>query len=382
MTPEELHDRLERGESVTLLDVRNREEYDAWHIDGDSVTTTLVPYSKFMTAEVQGTVEETARKAGLDPDELVVAVCGRGEASDYVAELLRDVGYNAENLEDGMRGWAHVYVSETVPTDADATVFQYRRPSSGCLAYMLVSSGEAAVIDPLRQFVDRYAADAREYGADIVSVIDTHVHADHVSGVRELADAVDATPVYPAAAEARGLVADSATKLVSDGDEIHVGDVTLTAVHTPGHTSEMTAFQIDDSCFSGDGLFLDSVARPDLEHGDEGAEDAARRLYETFQSVYGTFDDDVRVAPAHCGEATERAVDGTYTARLGTLRDRLPALSMDEAEFVEYVLDDMPPRPANYEEIIEMNLGRSEVEDDEAFELELGPNNCAVSQAD
>ncbi|MDS0292816.1 MBL fold metallo-hydrolase [Halogeometricum luteum] len=382
MTPEGLHERIERGGSVSLLDVRNRDEHDAWHIGGDGVETTLVPYSKFMAAAARGDVAATAREAGLDPDEPVVVVCGRGEASAYVADLLREEGFEAENLDGGMRGWARVYVSVVVPANVDAVIHQYRRPASGCLAYFVVSDGEAAVIDPLRQFTERYVADAREYDADLVYALDTHVHADHVSGVRTLADETGATAVYPEGARDRGLDAGTGAEFVSDGDEIRVGNATLTAVDAPGHTSEMTAYRLGDVVFSGDSLFVESVARPDLEVGDEGATDAARQLYGTLRSVFGEFHDDVRVAPAHYSDAADRRSDGTYSAYLGDLRDRLPLLMLSEERFVEAVLADMPPRPANYEEIIRTNLGRESPDDETAFELELGPNNCAVSQAD
>ncbi|SFR41636.1 MBL fold metallo-hydrolase [Halogeometricum limi] len=382
MTPNSLHERLERGESTSILDVRNRDEFETWHIDAEAATTTLVPYSKFMAAEVRDAVADTAREAGLDPDDPVVVVCGRGEASDYVAELLRDAGFDAENLEEGMRGWARVYVSVVIPMAGEHVVHQYRRPSSGCLAYLVVSGDEALVVDPLRQFTDRYAADAREYGADLVYAVDTHVHADHVSGVRRLAAETGATPMFPSGARERGLQADVHATYVVDGDEIRVGDVALTAVHAPGHTSEMTAFRIDDLCLTGDSVFVESVARPDLERGDEGAAAAARRLYDTLHTVFGAFDDDVRVAPAHYGPSAERNADGTYTTTFGDLRAELSALSLSESAFVDHVTNDMPPRPANYEEIIETNLGRADVDDAEAFELELGPNNCAVSNAD
>ncbi|MDS0298808.1 MBL fold metallo-hydrolase [Halogeometricum sp. S1BR25-6] len=382
MTPEGLHERLERGGSVSLLDVRNRDEHDAWHVDGEGVETTLVPYSKFMAAAARGDVAETAREAGLDPENPVVVVCGRGEASAFVADRLREAGFEAENLDDGMRGWARVYVSVVVPADVNAVIHQYRRPASGCLAYFVVSDSEAAVIDPLRQFTERYVTDAREYGADLVYALDTHVHADHVSGVRRLAAETDATAVYPEGARDRGLDVDAAAEFVADGDEIRVGDATLTAVHAPGHTSEMTAYRLGDMLFSGDSLFVESVARPDLEVGDEGATDAARQLYGTLRTVFDEFHDDVRVAPAHYGDAADRRTDGTYSAYLGDLRDGLPLLMLSEERFVEAVLSDMPPRPANYEDIIATNLGLSEVADAEAFELELGPNNCAVSQAD
>ncbi|MFC6825542.1 MBL fold metallo-hydrolase [Halopelagius fulvigenes] len=397
MTPEELHRAIERGgvaeqssaarqtqsgDGVRLLDVRNRDEYEAWRISGETVDATVVPYSRFMAAEVQGTVDELAAENGISEDENVVVVCGRGEASDYVAELLREAGFDAENLERGMRGWARVYDAREVATDAGVTVLQYRRPSSGCLAYLVVSGEEAAVVDPLRAFADRYAEDARERGAELRYAIDTHVHADHVSGVRDVADRTGAEIVLPAGARERGLAYgddEYDVRFIAGGDEIRVGDATLTAVRAPGHTTEMTAYRLADLLLSGDSLFVESVARPDLEEGDEGAPDAARRLHRTLTETYAAFDDGVRVAPGHYGEAAEPAADGTYTATLGTLRDRLSALSMDEEAFVAHVIEDAPPRPANYGEIVEANLGRASVADDEAFELELGPNNCAAT---
>ena len=86
------------------------------------------------------------------------------------------------------------------------------------------------------------------------------------------------------------------------------------------------------------------------------------------------------VGGAHYSDAAEPAEDGTYTAPIGQLREEMDALTMDEDDFVETVLADMPPRPANYEDIIATNLGQQSADDDEAFELELGPNNCAASQ--
>jgi glyoxylase-like metal-dependent hydrolase (beta-lactamase superfamily II) len=257
---------------------------------------------------------------------------------------------------------------------------QYQRPSSGCLGYFLYDDGEAAVIDPLRAFTERYLEDASELGVELKYAFDTHIHADHISGVRAL-DAEGVEGVIPAAAVDRGVSYADAVTTAADGDTFGVGGAMIEAVYTPGHTTGMTSYLVDESLLAtGDGLFIESVARPDLEEGDEGAPDAARLLYESLQERVLTLPDETLIGGAHFSDAAEPAADGTYTASLGELQAEMAALSMDEDEFVELILSDMPPRPANYEAIIGTNLGQNTVDDEEAFTLELGPNNCAASQ--
>ncbi|WP_435195935.1 MBL fold metallo-hydrolase [Natronomonas sp. EA1] len=371
-SPESLKRRIDAGESVTVLDVRAASEYEAWHIDGETVETANVPYFAFLDGASDAVLDRVP-----DADELVV-VCAKGESSRFVAGLLAEAGYDATNLERGMRGWASLYEYDELDADTDAVVAQYRRPSSGCLAYMVVSEGEAAVVDPLRAFTDEYVQDAKTMGASIEYVLDTHVHADHVSGLRTLADAAGATALMPAPAVARGV--DYAVETVADGDSLTVGAVDIDVLHTPGHTSGMTAYLVDDSVLlTGDTLFTESVARPDLEEGADGAADAAATLHDTLQDLQ-QLRDDTLVAPAHFSDAATPRPDGTYAARLGDLVESMPALSLDREAFVAFVLDDMPPRPSNYEAIIAANLGHEAPDDATAFELELGPNNCAASR--
>ncbi|MFC4449501.1 MBL fold metallo-hydrolase [Halorussus aquaticus] len=379
LSADEVHDRIRRGERVNLLDVRNREEFEAWHITGDGVETVQVPYAEFVAAKARDEVAEFV--ADLDLREPVVAVCPRGEASATVADILRETGIDARNLAEGMQGWARVYVSRELSTDSEgfegATVLQYDRPATGCLSYLVVSGDEAVVVDPLRAFADRYVADAAERGADLRWAVDTHVHADHLSGVRALAAETDAEAVLPAGATERGLTFDAT--LLGDGDEIRVGDAALTALHAPGHTTELTALRLGDLLFSGDALFADSFGRPDLERGDEGARDLAGTLYETLTERLLALPDDTLVAPGHrTPDADPNPDEGDcYAARVGEIRDRLRIPGERDA-FVERVLDSFPPRPANYEDIVAANLGRKSLDDGDAFEIELGPNNCAV----
>ncbi|MFW5955895.1 MAG: MBL fold metallo-hydrolase [Halorhabdus sp.] len=376
VNPGDVKSRIDAGESVTILDVRRASEYEQWRIEGESVESINVPYFKFLDDEIDATVLES-----IPEDREITVVCAKGEASRYIAGVLKDRGYDAVNVEEGMNGWAEIYEAVEVQRyDGPGTVYQYQRPSSGCLGYLVVDDGEAAVIDPLRAFTGRYLEDAAERDVDLAYALDTHVHADHISGIRALAEH-GVEPVIPQAAIDRGVVDADELRPANDGDVFSVGDVEIEAIHTPGHTTGMTSYLVGDSLLAtGDGLFVESVARPDLEAGNEGAADAARQLYETLQERILTLPDDVLIAGGHTSDAAVPADDGTYTARLGDLKAQMNALSMDEDAFVDRILANMPPRPANFEEIIATNFGQKQIDDEEAFSLELGPNNCAASQ--
>jgi len=374
--PETLKDRIDAGEDVTLLDARMQSDYDEWRIDGETVTSINVPYFEFLEDDIDEGVLER-----IPDDREVTVLCAKGGASEYVAGTLAERGYDVNHLEDGMNGWASIYEAVEVERyDGAGTLLQYQRPSSGCLGYLLYHDGEAALIDPLRAFTDRYLDDAADLGVDLQYALDTHIHADHISGVRDL-DAAGVEGVIPEAAVDRGVTYADEPTTAEDGDTFAVGDATIETVSTPGHTTGMTSYLVDGSLLAtGDGLFIESVARPDLEEGDEGAPDAARMLYESLQERVLTLPEDTLVGGAHFSDAAEPAEDGTFTAPIGELVEEMDALTMDEDDFVELILSDMPPRPANYEEIIATNLGQSAVDDEEAFTLELGPNNCAASQ--
>ncbi|RLM90292.1 MBL fold metallo-hydrolase [Halobellus sp. Atlit-38R] len=376
VSPTDLKAQIDAGDDVTILDVRMQSDYDEWHIDDDNVTSINLPYFQFLDDDIDDDVLEQIP----DDDELVV-LCAKGGSSEFVAGTLVDLGYDALTLEDGMNGWAKIYDRvEVSDYDGAGTLYQYQRPSSGCLGYLLVDGDEAAIVDPLRAFTDRYLDDADEIGVDLQYALDTHIHADHISGVRNLDDE-GVEGVIPAAAVDRGVTYADELTTAEDGDTFQVGDAEIETVYTPGHTTGMTSYLLDESLLAtGDGLFIESVARPDLEEGDDGAPDAARMLYESLQERVLTLPDETLIGGAHFSDAAVPADDGTYTAPIGDLKERMDALSMDEDAFVELILADMPPRPANYEDIIATNLGQNVADDEEAFSLELGPNNCAASQ--
>ncbi|MFQ3319350.1 MAG: glyoxylase-like metal-dependent hydrolase (beta-lactamase superfamily II) [Natronomonas sp.] len=373
VSPDALKERIDSGEDVFILDARSEGDFEEWHIHSENAEIVNFPYFHLLDEVPAGLHEQ------LPENRRITVLCAKGGSSELVAENLEAEGYGVEHLERGMKGWARIYEYSELDVDVDATVAQYRRPSSGCLAYLVVSEGEAAVIDPLRAFTEEYVQDARTLGADLTYALDTHIHADHVSGLRDLATETNATPALPEPAAERGIEYDVDYETVSDGETLPVGDVEIEVIHTPGHTTGMTAYKVGDVLFTGDGLFTESVARPDLEDP-EAAKDAARTLYESLQEKVLSLPDETVIAPAHFSDAATPNDDGTFTAALGDLKARMDALSMDEAAFVEFIAADMPPQPGNYEEIIATNLGQESPDSERAFELELGPNNCAASE--
>ncbi len=372
ITARELAAQIDSDEDVFLLDTRAEADFDEWHITGETVEILNYPYFQLLD-EIPADL-----LSALPEHKTVIVLCAKGGSSALVAENIEAEGYEVTHLEDGMKGWARLYEYVELEIDSAVTVAQYQRRSSGCLAYLVVSDGEAAVIDPLRTFAEKYVQDARILGAEIVYAIDTHVHADHISGTRSVADLTGATTVMPESAATRGVNFDREYDTVGDGDSISVGDADIAVIHTPGHTTEMTAYKIGDVLFTGDGLFTESVARPDLEET-EHVRAAAEKLHESLREKVLSQPDETLVAPAHYSDSASTEVNGEYIATLGQLRDTMTVLSLDKASFVEYISTDMPPRPANYEEIIATNLGNHSPTDEKAFELELGPNNCAAS---
>lgn len=371
VTPSELDEQITAGKEIVILDTRSEDEFDTWHIQGDTVEIINYPYFRLLDGIPEDLLTE------LPTSRTITVVCAKGGASEMVAGKLEDEGHTVNHLERGMNGWAEIYESVELPVASSAIITQYQRPSSGCLAYLVVSGDEAAVIDPLRAFSDVYMRDAEAADAEIIHAVDTHIHADHISGTRTVADETGATVTLPQAAADRGFEHAGPYQTLTDGDSLAVGDVTIDAVAMPGHTSGMTAYAVSDVLFTGDGLFVESVARPDLEDRD-AAREAAKILHDSLTTLVSTRSGETVIAPGHFSGAADPTDDGTYIATLEELQDTMSALSMATDRFVEYVLADMPPQPTNYQEIIATNLGHQSPTDQEAFELELGPNNCAA----
>lgn len=358
---DELRQRLADGEALTVLDVRDRDAFETWHVPG-SVNEPV--YEALLEGE-----EEAL--AGWSPsEEPVVTVCARGVMAARAAAMLEAEGVEATPLEGGLRAWTHAWNTAEIPlTTGEARLVQVRRTGKGCLSYVLGSGGEAIVVDPALD-PDVYQKIADERGWTITHVLETHVHADHLSRARPLAEATGARHLLP-----EGAPVEFAHRAIADGDEIVVGDARIQAIATPGHTPESLTYRVgDEALLTGDTLFLEAVGRPDLEAG-EGADQRARRLHASLARLQA-MDADLRVLPAHADRPL--GFDGEpHADRLGDVSDRIDVLALDEEAFVDTILDRVPETPPNHERIVEHNR-EGILPSGEATELEAGANRCAA----
>jgi hydroxyacylglutathione hydrolase len=231
----------------------------------------------------------------------------------------------------------------------------------GCASYLVADreAGVAAVVDP-QWDIDPYRRLARLHGVRIGHVLETHNHADHVSGHGRLARATGATIHIHELAEA-----EYEHESFADGWVLELGGLTIEALHTPGHRPEHTSFLLRDAgrdgaawaVLGGDSLFIGDVARPDLAvEPREGAAEMFRSLHERLLPL----DDEVEIWPGHLGGSLcgGSAIDLKTSSTIGFERRHNRALSIaDEAEFVEDAVSSLGDRPPNIEQIVALNRG-------------------------
>ncbi|MEJ7736071.1 MAG: MBL fold metallo-hydrolase [Chitinophagaceae bacterium] len=214
-------------------------------------------------------------------------------------------------------------------------------------AYYIESMGEAAVIDPLRD-IEVYLLLAKKRNASIKYIFETHFHADFISGHLDLAKATGATIVFGPGTETNFTI-----HLAKDNEVFVLGNISLTVLHTPGHTLESTCYLLKDenekqhAVFTGDTLFVDDVGRPDLSSGNLSKEDLASLMFTSLQAKILTLEDHVIVYPAHgAGSSCGKNLGPAQSSTIGEQRQSNYALKMPtREEFIKAVTDglDEPP---------------------------------------
>lgn len=369
MHPKEAAEKAIRKEDLFILDVRNTTDFEDWKIEGAGIEHLNVPYFDLIDG-----VESILDKIPADKEVLVV--CAKEGSSVMVAEMLAEHGRDVAYLKGGMKAWSEHLVPVKVGDFKDGgELYQFVRIGKGCLSYMAVSNGEAALFDVTRM-TDVFTDFAKSLNAEIKHVFDTHLHADHISGGRAIAEQTGATYWLPP--KDAGEVVFKYQPL-EDGDEVMIGNtkISIEALYSPGHTIGSTSFVIDDRyLLTGDILFIDSIGRPDLAGL---AEDWVGDLRETLYSRYKELSKDLIVLPAHFMIMEELNDDGTVAKKLGDLYAENHGLNIaDEQEFRSLVTKNLPPQPNAYQEIRQTNMGKITPDEDQKREMEIGPNRCAV----
>lgn len=365
ISAEKLRQMLDDGDPVTILDVRPTEERADWRIP-ESVHVDAY-------AALNSGNPDVLDRINLPKDQPIVTVCAAGRTSLLAALHLRERGYDVRSLEGGMEAWSASWNAAEVPlSDDDVTILQVRRVGKGCLTYIVGSGDEAAVIDAALdpEIYERLAA---QHGWDIKTVLDTHIHADHLSRSRLLAEHTGATLYLPSQDRA-----EFPFEPVNDGDELTVGSVHLTALYTPGHTMESTSYLLEGhAVFTGDTLFTDGVGRPDLEASSEQARERAYLLFDSLNRLMA-LPGDTLVLPGHTGlqiPFDRESID----LPLDEVCKNLGFDQYTRDAFVDWIFQRIPSTPPNHNLIVELNEAGLLPGDANQLSLEAGANRCAVS---
>ncbi|KQU22327.1 hypothetical protein ASG65_20290 [Bacillus sp. Leaf13] len=369
MTAKEVSKKVINKAELFILDVRNESDFNDWKIEGENFEFLNIPYFDLLDG-----VEEIIDKIPANKEILVV--CAKEGSSIMVAEMLSEAGLDVSYLKGGMKAWSeHLEPVKIGDLNNGGEIYQFVRLGKGCLSYMIISNGEAAVIDSTRM-TDIYVDFADSIGAKITHVFDTHLHADHISGGRKIAESANATYWLPPK---------DATEVTFEYQPLEGGKVVtightainIHALYSPGHTIGSTSFVVDEKyLLSGDILFIDSIGRPDLAGL---AEDWVGDLRETLYTRYRELSDELIVLPSHFMIIEELNEDGSVAKKLGELFAENHGLNIaDETEFRELVTGNLPPQPNAYQEIRETNMGKITPDEEKQREMEIGPNRCAV----
>lgn len=353
---------LENKEPVFVLDVRPPSEREEWQIPGSHY---LDAYKRLNDGD-KSVLEEIEI-----PDNVkVVTVCAAGKTSQIASKALKEKGVDAFSLEGGMKAWSKAWniARKQFP---DFEVLQIRRTGKGCLSYILSSGNEAVIVDASLQ-TSIYKELIQRYGLSVKYVIETHVHADHLSRSKQVADLFKVPLFLPVPNKVK-----YSHNPITENTSFKVGTTILKSLSTPGHTVESYCFYIENAILvTGDTIFTNGVGRPDLKAEAEQTRVKAELLYHSVKKLL-SLPGHVFILPAHTNNPVD--FDGKMiTTTISEAKANISLLSSNEHEFITALLVKIPPTPANYLSIVEKNLtgNFSEFESDD---LEVGANRCAIS---
>jgi len=372
IAPADLVRRIESREEIHILDVRAPFRLANGTID-------IVPAERFHNIRGSEVLAlNDPESAGLPRNAPVAVVCGHGLDSQKIASHLNTLGFDSASLAGGMVAWMASASPRELdpPSDLDRMV-QFDRTGKGSLGYVLISDGEAFIVDPPRQTASLVAVCG---DAKIVGIAETHVHADYISGGPSLARELN-VPYYLHPKDAvypyDGTPGKIGFEAVETGREIRVGRARVIVEHTPGHTEGSVCYRIGDhAVLTGDFVFIESVGRPDLA-GQEVA--WTEMLWQSLERARSDWPSGILVYPAHYASASERNADYSVGKPFGDLCPANHPLALTDRQlFTEWVLSKTGNIPDEYRRMKGINVGLENPSAAEMDELEAGRNQCAL----
>lgn len=353
---------LDTGKEVSILDIRPIQERTEWFIPGS------IYYNAY--EKLKANNPNALQGLHLDKTVPVITICAGGKTSLIAAGLLHEQGFETYSLQGGMKGWSLSWNAARL-SFADFEIIQFRRTGKGCLSYLIASNKEAIIVDaslPIEVYQEFLVKDK----LSLKHVIETHIHADHLSRSKQLAESNKATLHLP-----------SPNKVnfefipVTGSTVFQIGNISIKAIQTPGHTTESTSYLIDDKVLlTGDTLFINGVGRPDLKANNDEAMQKSKMLYQSLQKLLA-LDENTIVLPAHTSQPVEFDHTPIQTT-IGNIKKNVAMLQLKEDEFINTILQRIPPTPANYLSIVEKNI-KGDFSDINPVDLEAGANRCAIS---
>jgi len=367
----ELFTWLTDRDTLVVLDVRNEKDFNRFKIESPYPFEMInVSYYDFMEME-------NPSVARVPKDRKIRIVCAKEGSAKYVAEILEKHGYSDVGyLSGGIKTWGNMLVPKLITREDDFALYQFIRPGKASCSYGLISGREMMLFDPSRN-IDFYLNFAKDQGCTVSTTFETHLQADYISGSRMIAEQTGAT-FYGNEAD----FGDSRNPYtpVVDGETHHFshGGAAVTILFTPGHTPGSTSYFVNGRyMISGDMVFISSIGRPDL--GGK-VEEWTRLLYDSIQMVK-RLDHNTLILPGHFMDWSEATEDLTFVTTLGETIDRNRDIYFmdNEADFYQFIQENMRAQPEEYAVIRLVNANLEQVDDQRAEELDLGKNECAAT---
>jgi glyoxylase-like metal-dependent hydrolase (beta-lactamase superfamily II)/rhodanese-related sulfurtransferase len=353
---------LEDGKKVSILDIRPIRERAEWFIPGSIYVNA---YDK-----LKANNEDALHGLHLNKTIPVVAICAVGKTSMVAANLLQRQGFEAYSLQGGMKGWSLAWNKAKISFDS-FTVMQFRRTGKGCLSYIIASGNEAMVVDaslPIEVYQDILIKEK----LSLQYVLETHIHADHLSRSKQLAEKNNAPLFIPIPNKVN-----FPFKPITGTTTFDAGNIKVKAIHTPGHTLESTSYLIDDKVLlTGDTLFINGVGRPDLKVNNEEAIQKSKSLYQSIRKLLA-LDEKIIVLPGHTSQPIDFD-DIPIQTTIGSIKKNVALVQLSEKDFINTIQQRIPATPLNYLAVVEKNMN-GDFSDINPIDLEAGANRCAIS---